>query len=126
MIRKRIRSKRRTPLLRWGLAAVFFAVLAIPAYSAQDYYWSQAQTLVPRNVRFPQAHALDGHIVVLYEEVVRGTLRTIDIGEPKNLHPRNKKDVGERLARLARAEVYRSRFPRTARRRNSSTRTNRS
>jgi len=31
---------------------------------------------------------------------------TIDIGEPDNLHPRNKQDVGLRLARIAKAKVY--------------------
>ena len=31
---------------------------------------------------------------------------TIDIGDPKNLHPTNKKDVGLRLALIAKAEVY--------------------
>ena len=31
---------------------------------------------------------------------------TIDVGDPNDLHPANKKPVGERLALLARAEVY--------------------
>ena len=31
---------------------------------------------------------------------------TRDIGERKNVHPHNKQDVGDRLARLARANVY--------------------
>jgi sialate O-acetylesterase len=31
---------------------------------------------------------------------------TIDIGEPKNLHPRNKQEVGLRLALIAKAQVY--------------------
>jgi sialate O-acetylesterase len=32
---------------------------------------------------------------------------TIDIGEPDQIHPRNKQDVGHRLARLALADIYR-------------------
>ena len=35
-----------------------------------------------------------------------GMAVTIDIGDPKNLHPTNKKDVGFRLALIARAKVY--------------------
>jgi sialate O-acetylesterase len=31
---------------------------------------------------------------------------TIDIGDKKNVHPKNKQDVGDRLARIARAKVY--------------------
>jgi sialate O-acetylesterase len=35
-----------------------------------------------------------------------GMVVTIDVGEADDIHPRDKKSVGERLARLARAEVY--------------------
>jgi sialate O-acetylesterase len=35
-----------------------------------------------------------------------GLAVTIDIGEPRNLHPTNKQDVGSRLARAARHVVY--------------------
>ena len=31
---------------------------------------------------------------------------TLDIGEEKDIHPSNKKDVGERFARLALVETY--------------------
>ena len=31
---------------------------------------------------------------------------TTDIGEPDNIHPRNKQEVGRRLALIARAQVY--------------------
>ncbi len=36
-----------------------------------------------------------------------GMAVTIDIGDPKNVHPHNKQDVGDRLARIALANVYR-------------------
>ncbi len=36
---------------------------------------------------------------------------TIDIGEPNQIHPRNKQDVGHRLARLALADVYQREVP---------------
>ena len=35
-----------------------------------------------------------------------GMAVTTDIGEAKNVHPHNKQDVGDRLARIARAKVY--------------------
>ncbi|HUX15844.1 MAG TPA: sialate O-acetylesterase, partial [Phycisphaerae bacterium] len=35
-----------------------------------------------------------------------GVIITIDVGEPKNIHPKNKFDVGERLARWALAKDY--------------------
>ncbi|MES2694150.1 MAG: sialate O-acetylesterase, partial [Verrucomicrobiota bacterium] len=35
-----------------------------------------------------------------------GMAVTIEIGDPKDLHPHNKSDIGKRLALLARAEVY--------------------
>jgi sialate O-acetylesterase len=35
-----------------------------------------------------------------------GMAVTIDIGNPKDVHPRNKQDVGRRLALQARAKVY--------------------
>lgn len=35
-----------------------------------------------------------------------GMAVTIDIGTPANVHPRNKQDVGARLARLAKAKTY--------------------
>jgi sialate O-acetylesterase len=36
-----------------------------------------------------------------------GIVSTLDVGEAANIHPLNKRPVGERLARLARAGVYR-------------------
>ncbi len=44
-----------------------------------------------------QAVAADAH---------SGLAVTIDIGEPRNLHPTNKQDVGKRLARAARHVIY--------------------
>ena len=35
-----------------------------------------------------------------------GQAVTIDIGEPDNIHPRNKQEVGRRLALIAKAKVY--------------------
>lgn len=35
-----------------------------------------------------------------------GMAVTIDIGTPENVHPRNKQDVGARLARIAKAKTY--------------------
>lgn len=35
-----------------------------------------------------------------------GMAVTIDIGDPKNVHPKNKQDVGDRLARIALSQTY--------------------
>jgi sialate O-acetylesterase len=35
-----------------------------------------------------------------------GMAVTIDIGDPKNVHPKDKQDVGDRLARIALANIY--------------------
>jgi sialate O-acetylesterase len=35
-----------------------------------------------------------------------GEVVAIDVGDPKNLHPRNKQEVGRRLALVAKAQVY--------------------
>ena len=35
-----------------------------------------------------------------------GMVVTIDIGDPKNVHPKDKQDVGDRLSRIAAAKVY--------------------
>lgn len=39
-------------------------------------------------------------------EPLTGMAVTIDIGDPANIHPRNKREVGRRLALLARTQVY--------------------
>ncbi|HEY4105435.1 MAG TPA: sialate O-acetylesterase, partial [Polyangiaceae bacterium] len=39
-------------------------------------------------------------------EPCAGMVTAIDIGEARDIHPRNKREVGSRLARLARAKVY--------------------
>jgi len=39
-------------------------------------------------------------------EPATGMAVTLDIGNPTNIHPRNKQDVGHRLALLARAQIY--------------------
>jgi sialate O-acetylesterase len=72
-----------------------FLFVQLPNYQARvaeptDSYWAV--------IREAQAGAL---------EIPRtGMATTIDLGEPNNIHPTNKQDVGHRLALAALAQVY--------------------
>ncbi len=52
----------------------------------------------------PEVRAAQATLLTL--EPNTGMAATTDIGEAKNVHPRNKQDVGDRLARIALANVY--------------------
>jgi sialate O-acetylesterase len=73
-----------------------FLVVQLPNYGAQPFTPVESGWAALREAqRLAVAH--DGHA---------GLAVTIDIGEPRNLHPTNKQDVGIRLARAARHVVY--------------------
>ncbi|MBN8526195.1 MAG: 9-O-acetylesterase [Planctomycetes bacterium] len=57
----------------------------------------------PANGRWPELR--EAQTAALAEPGV-GMAVAVDIGDPKDIHPRNKRDVGERLARWALAHTY--------------------
>jgi len=81
---------------RWGEGNFPFAIVQLPNYrdpkpDPADEPWShirEAQRLTARNT--PNS----------------GLIVTIDIGEAHDIHPKNKLDVGKRMARWALADVY--------------------
>jgi sialate O-acetylesterase len=73
-----------------------FLIVQLPNYGAQAFTPVESGWAEVREAqRLAVAH--DPHA---------GLAVTIDIGEPRNLHPTNKQDVGSRLARAARHVVY--------------------
>jgi sialate O-acetylesterase len=74
----------------WGVGDFPFLFVQLANYTAPNARWPE--------IREAQMQTLG---------VARtGMAVTIDIGEPRNIHPRNKQDVGRRLALAARAIAY--------------------
>ena len=80
--------------LHWGQGDVPFFWVQLPNYrdagDASDVAWARLREAQARALALPNT----------------GMVVTIDIGEPDNIHPRNKQEVGRRLALLARHSVY--------------------
>jgi len=81
---------------RWNQATLPFGIVQLanftePTSEPTDGGW---QRIRDSQLRFSQAHENVGLAV------------TIDLGETDDIHPRNKKDVGGRLARWALADIY--------------------
>ena len=74
---------------RWGEGDFPFYIVQLPGQEAAS--------------NSPQVREAQATILRLPHT---GMAVTTDIGEPKNVHPKNKQDVGDRLARLALANVY--------------------
>jgi sialate O-acetylesterase len=70
-----------------------FYWVQLPNYNGSEALWTKWA-----NLREAQAQTLT--------LPATGMAVTIDIGEPQNLHPRNKQEVGRRLALIAKAKVY--------------------
>jgi sialate O-acetylesterase len=77
-------------------ADLAFLVVQLPNYGAAAVAPAESDWAELREAQ-RQAVASDKHA---------GLVVTIDIGEPRNLHPTNKQDVGRRLARAARHVIY--------------------
>jgi sialate O-acetylesterase len=74
---------------RWGQGQFPFLYVQLASFRATEGW--------PR-LREAQAEALS--------EPATGMVVTLDVGDPDDIHPRNKREVGRRLALLARARVY--------------------
>lgn len=75
---------------RWGQGQLPFYFVQIANFE-QNGLWPQLREAQTRTLAEPET----------------GMAVTIDIGDARDIHPRNKQDVGRRLALLARAGTYR-------------------
>ncbi len=75
---------------RWGQGAFPFAWVQLPNFNAPDRNWPLLREGMLEALRTPNT----------------GMAVTIDIGEANNIHPKNKQDVGKRLAMWALGAVY--------------------
>jgi sialate O-acetylesterase len=78
-------------------AGLPYLIVQLPNYGAPPLKPAESSWAEVREAQ-RQAVANDPHA---------GLAVTIDIGEPRNLHPTNKQDVARRLARVARRVIYR-------------------
>jgi sialate O-acetylesterase len=74
---------------RWN-AELPFAWVQLPNYTADDAGWTEVRDGMLQTLSLPST----------------GMAITIDIGEAKDIHPKNKQDVGKRLSLWALADVY--------------------
>ncbi|HEX7295677.1 MAG TPA: sialate O-acetylesterase, partial [Pyrinomonadaceae bacterium] len=81
---------------RWGEGDFPFAIVQLPNYrdskaEPADEAWS---------------HVREAQRLTALNTPNTGLIVTIDIGEARDIHPKNKLDVGKRMARWALADVY--------------------
>lgn len=75
---------------RWSDEKLPFAWVQLPNFEAGDRDWPLVQEAMLKSLSLPNT----------------GMAITIDIGEAKDIHPKNKQDVGKRLSLWALATVY--------------------
>jgi sialate O-acetylesterase len=75
---------------RWGQGEMPFGWVQLPNYEASARDWPIVQEAMLKSLSVPNT----------------GMAITIDIGEAKDIHPKNKQDVGKRLSLWALATVY--------------------
>lgn len=80
----------------WGDPLLPFGIVQIANYQARS----------PRPGEDERAELRDAQLLAAQTVPATGLAVTIDVGESDNIHPRQKRPVGERLARWALAEVY--------------------
>src|ERR1044072_4198724 len=81
---------------RWGQGDFPFGIVQLPNYrdpkpEPADEAWSHIREAQRRTALSTKE---------------AGLIVTIDVGEARDIHPKNKLDVGQRMARWALAEVY--------------------
>jgi sialate O-acetylesterase len=74
---------------RWG-EEFPFAWVQLPNFNREGDDWSLVREAMLKTLRLPKT----------------GMAITVDIGEPQNIHPKNKQEVGRRLALWALGDVY--------------------
>ncbi|MFM8578230.1 MAG: sialate O-acetylesterase, partial [Planctomycetaceae bacterium] len=79
---------------RWG-EELPFAWVQLPNFGRGGEGWMVVREAMLEGLRLPRT----------------GMAITVDIGDPKDIHPRNKQDVGRRLAAWALADVYEQDVP---------------
>jgi len=75
-----------------------FAWVQLPNFSAPGKNWPLVREAMLKTLKLPKT----------------GMAITIDIGEEKNIHPKNKQEVGRRLSLWALGEVYGKKVPSTS------------
>ncbi len=82
---------------RWG-EEFPFAWVQLPNFERPGEGWMLVREAMLKSLRLPHT----------------GMAITVDIGESKNIHPKNKQDVGRRLALWALGDVYEKQVPATS------------
>ena len=82
---------------RWG-EEFPFAWVQLPNFERPGEGWMLVREAMLKSLRLPHT----------------GMAITVDVGEPKNIHPKNKQEVGRRLALWALGDVYEKQVPATS------------
>lgn len=85
---------------RWGQGNFPFGIVQLPNYRDQK----------PEPADEPWSHLREAQRQTARNTANAGLIVTIDIGEARDIHPKNKLDVGRRMARWALADVYGSKL----------------
>jgi len=80
---------------KWGLGALPFLTVQLPGFMDYSYYPEESNWALVREAQFKSLSASNTALVV-----------AIDLGEWNDIHPDNKKDIGERLALAAMKLAY--------------------
>lgn len=81
---------------RWGEGNFPFGIVQLPNYRDQK----------PEPADEPWSHVREAQRRTAMNTTNTGLIVTIDIGEARDIHPKNKLDVGKRMARWALVDVY--------------------
>jgi sialate O-acetylesterase len=79
----------------WGLEQMQFLIVQLPGFGTATEGPAESGWAEVREAQQQAAKATNSGLIV-----------TIDVGEAENIHPQNKKTVGDRLARTALAKIF--------------------